>query len=199
MEILHISDTHGKHRLIKELPKADMIVHTGDMTEDGKVSEMMDFLEWFCDLDYRHKIFVGGNHDLCLDGGQIDGLLDNCHYLNQSGVEIEGLKIWGVPYFLSKELTTGQSWAKIPDNTDILVSHRPPYGILDFDRNEHFGCLEILQSVQRIRPRYHLFGHVHAGYGIEKSQYTTFVNASLVRNNQVRNEPITIHFVSHQQ
>jgi len=191
MKILHLSDTHGKHRLIKDLPPADIIVHSGDLSEDGKDSEVMDFLAWFCDLDYRYKIFVAGNHDLCLYGEQIEGLPENCHYLYHSGVEIEGLKFWGVPYFLSNELNndTAQLLAQIPPDTDILITHRPPYGILDFEGNCNFGCIDLQLSVQKLRPRYHLFGHVHAGYGIMKSQYTTFVNASLVRKNKVVNQP----------
>ena len=74
MTILHLSDTHGKHHLLKKMPKADIIVHSGDMSEDGTDSEILDFLNWFCDLDFQHKIFIVGNHDLCLEGMQIKGL-----------------------------------------------------------------------------------------------------------------------------
>ena len=194
MKILHLSDTHGKHNLIEDLPKADIIVHSGDMSENGTVSEVLDFLNWFCDLDYKHKIFVAGNHDLCLDGEQIEGLPENCHYLVNSGVEIEGIKFWGIPCFLSNELSgdTAQLMAKIPIDTDILITHQPPYGILDIDENNNFGCLDLLQSVSKIRPKYHLFGHVHANYGIEKSQHTTFANASLVRKNKIENKPFLL-------
>jgi predicted phosphodiesterase len=194
MTILHLSDTHGKHHLLRDLPKADLIVHSGDVSEDGTESEVLDFLEWFCDLDYRHKIFIAGNHDLCLDSEQIEGLPENCHYLCHSGVEIEGGKYWGVPYFLSNELNgdIAQIMAKIPDTTDVLITHQPPYGVLDFDENNHFGSLDILQSARKICPRYHLFGHIHAGYGIERLQHTTFANASLVRKNKIVNEPFLL-------
>jgi len=190
MRILHLSDTHGKHHLLKDLPPADIIVHSGDMSEDGTDSEVLDFLNWFCSLDFRHKIFIAGNHDLCLDGEQIEGLPDNCHYLCNSGVEVEGIHFWGVPYFLSNELNgnVADLIAKIPMQTDILITHRPPYGVLDIEGNNNFGCLYLLQSVQKVRPKYHLFGHVHASYGVEKSQHTTFVNASLVRKNIIVNE-----------
>jgi Icc-related predicted phosphoesterase len=80
----------------------------------------------------------------------------------------------------------------IPQKTDILITHRPPYGVLDFDEDNNWGCLDLLQFVPKIRPKYHLFGHVHAGYGIEKSQHTTFVNASLVRKNKIVNEPFLL-------
>jgi predicted phosphodiesterase len=105
-KILHLSDTHGKHHLLNDLPPADIIVHSGDGTEGGTASEMLDFLEWFCNLDYRHKIFVAGNHDLCLDGETIEGLPDNCHYLSHSGVEIGDVKFWGIPYFVGNLISS---------------------------------------------------------------------------------------------
>ena len=195
MRILHLSDTHGKHHLLKGLPEADVIVHSGDGSENGTEKEVLDLLEWFYNLDYRHKIFVAGNHDLCLEGAQqIENLPPNCHFLCNSGVEIEGVKFWGVPYFTSDEQAGNkiQQIAEIPINTDILITHRPPYGILDFDDGNNFGCVDLLQDVLKIRPKFHLFGHVHAGYGIEKSQYTTFINASLVRKNKIVNEPFLL-------
>ena len=72
MKILHISDTHGKHHQLKDLPEADVIVHTGDITEEGTEEEVKDFIEWFCSLPYKHKIFIAGNHDDCLYGANID-------------------------------------------------------------------------------------------------------------------------------
>lgn len=194
MKILHLSDTHGKHHLLDILPKADIIVHSGDVSEDGTESEVLDFLNWFCDLDYQYKIFVAGNHDFCLDGEQIEGLPENCYYLCNSGVEISGVYFWGVPYFLSNELngTTEQLMLKIPNEIHVLITHQPSYGILDFEENNNFGCIHLLQAVQKIRPKYHLFGHVHAGYGIQKSKHTTFVNSSLVRKNKIVNKPFLL-------
>jgi len=195
MKILHLSDTHGKHHLLKHLPPADIIVHSGDVSEDGTESELLDFLNLFCDLSYQYKIFIAGNHDFCLEGAQqIEYLPQNCYYLCNSSVEIEGVKFWGVPYFTSDELagSIAQQMTEIPLNTDVLITHRPPYCILDFDDGNNFGCVDLLQAVSKIRPKYHLFGHIHAGYGIEKSQYTTFVNASLVRKNKIENEPFLL-------
>ncbi len=195
MKILHLSDTHGKHRLLKNLPKADIIVHSGDVSEDGTESEVLDFLNWFCDLDYQYKIFIAGNHDFCLDNAQqIEDLPRNCFFLSHSGVEIGGVKFWGIPYFVSDELygDIAQLTAKTPYDTDILITHRPPYGILDFDDGNNFGCVDLQQTIPKIRPKYHLFGHIHAAYGIEKSQHTTFVNASLIRKNEIVNKPVLL-------
>jgi len=194
MRILHLSDTHSKYRQLKNLPKADLIIHSGDASENGTEGEILDFLDWFCDLDYQHKIFVAGNHDLCLYGEKIEELPANFHYLCNSGVEIDGVKFWGIPYFTSDDLNgkIPQLMTKIPMKTDVLITHRPPFGILDFDDGNNFGCPDLLQFLPKIRPKYHLFGHVHAGYGIEKSTHTVFINASLVRNNKIVNEPILL-------
>ena len=183
MRILHISDTHGKHNLLKNLPKTDVIVHSGDASFSGADSEVLDFLNWFCDLNFSHKIFVAGNHDDCLYGEQIEGLPENVHYLCHSGVEIEGVRFWGVPLFVGdtlKESRTEQIIAQIPENTDVLISHSPPYGILDFDDNINYGCRDLLKVVERINPRYHLFGHIHANHGIRKIGQTTFVNSAIM-------------------
>ena len=193
MRLLHLSDTHGKHNLLKNMPKADVIVHSGDVSFAGSDSEVLDFLNWFCDLNYPHKIFVAGNHDDCLYGEQILGLPENCHYLCHSGVEIEGVKFWGVPLFMGDAVKEGRMeevTAQIPDETQVLVSHSPPYEILDFDDNIHYGCPELLKAVERIAPRFHLFGHIHAAYGILKLQQTTFVNSSIVNElYELKNNP----------
>ena len=95
MKILHLSDTHGCHHRLRGLPEADVLVHSGDFTMTGTESEALDFLNWFCDLPYPHKIFICGNHDDCLYDANIDGLDDNVHYLRNSGVEIDGVKFYG--------------------------------------------------------------------------------------------------------
>ena len=81
MKLLHISDTHGLHNELKHLPDADILVHSGDFTLDGKEQEALDFINWLCDLPHRHKIFIAGNHDLCMYDAGINGLPDNVHYL----------------------------------------------------------------------------------------------------------------------
>jgi len=193
MKIIHLSDTHGLHRSLRNMPPADLIIHSGDASE-GTAREMYDFLNWFFGLDYRYKIFVAGNHDLCLYGERIENLPADCHYLCHSGVTIEGIQFWGVPYFASNESNddTARLITQIPTQTEVLISHRPPYGILDFEKNENWGCLDLLQAVLKIQPRYHLFGHVHAGYGSEKMQNTTFVNASLISKKRIVHEPFAI-------
>jgi len=98
-KILHISDTHGCHHRLYDLPDADILVHSGDFTMNGSEQEVIDFLNWFCDLDYRHKIFICGNHDNCLYEANIDGLDANVHYLCNSGIELNGIYFYGIPMF----------------------------------------------------------------------------------------------------
>ena len=93
MKILHLSDTHGLHH------QADVIVHSGDVSNNGTEEEVLDFLNWFIKLPYRHKIFVTGNHDLCLwDAEGIEELPDNVNFLQDKGVEIDGVKFFGIAY-----------------------------------------------------------------------------------------------------
>lgn len=103
MRILHLSDTQGLHRQLNNLPNADVLIHSGDLSFDGAECEVSDFIEWFGALEYSHKIFIAGNHDFCLKSKMMESvqmrLPVNCHYLNNSGVSIEGIKFWGIPFF----------------------------------------------------------------------------------------------------
>ena len=187
MKLLHISDTHGKHKLLTDLPKADIIVHSGDVGMAGTEEEIIDFLNWFLDLTYQYKVFVPGNHDDCLIDADISGLDDNCFVLDNKGIEIEGIRIYGVPAFIEYSINGEEEKFinSIPKNTDILVTHQPPYGILDFSDGIHYGSPLLLKRLMEIKPRFHLFGHIHNDYGIEKGTHTLYSNASIVDDNYV--------------
>lgn len=184
MRILHLSDTHNRHRWLRALPKADVAVHSGDFCMAGCEQEAIDFMDWFCDLPYRHKIFICGNHDDCLYGANINGLDNNVHYLCNSGIEIEGLKFYGVPMFMGDCVTDRQNrnYANIPADTDILITHSPAFGILDFDDNINYGSEELLQAVTNINPRVHLFGHIHKQHGITTIGTTIFSNGAIMND-----------------
>lgn len=185
MKILHISDTHGCHRRLHDLPQADIVVHSGDFTMNGSEQEALDFMNWFCDLPYLQKIFICGNHDECLYGATIDGLDGNVHYLCNSGIEIEGLKFYGVPMFMGDCISDRQikHYANIPDDTDILITHTPPFGILDFDDNINYGSEELLSRISVVQPRLHLFGHIHSQHGTTVLNGTTFSNGAIMNAN----------------
>lgn len=193
--ILCLSDTHGKHRQLQELPDADVVIHCGDFTDLGTETEALDFLEWFCDLPHRHKIFTPGNHDTCLFGAGVEGLDDNVHFLYNSGVEIEGLNFYGVPFFIEG---LGNDYARrIPEGTDVLISHQPPYGILDKAYESgygdvRFGSESLLTRVSEITPMLCIFGHIHPMYGKAVQNGTTFVNAALMKEDSALNAPILL-------
>ena len=182
MKILHISDTHGCHRQLHDLPQADIVVHSGDFTMNGSEQEALDFMNWFCDLPYPQKIFICGNHDDCLYGATIDGLDGNVHYLCNSGVEIDGVKFYGVPMFMGDCISDRQTkhYANIPDDTDILITHTPPFGILDFDDNINYGSEELLARIKTVQPKLHLFGHIHSQHGTTVLNGTTFSNGAIM-------------------
>lgn len=110
--------------------KPDVIVHSGDISNSGTEEEVLDFLNWFIRLPYPHKIFVTGNHDLCLwEAEGIEDLPGNIHFLQDKGVEIGGVKFFGIAY--------NHSEAMIPADTDIVVTHEPPVMILDQSSGIH--------------------------------------------------------------
>ncbi|MDE6478663.1 MAG: metallophosphatase domain-containing protein [Muribaculaceae bacterium] len=184
MKILHLSDTHGCHHRLCNLPEADVLVHSGDFTMTGSESEALDFLNWLCDLPYKHKIFICGNHDDCLYDANIDGLDNNVHYLRNSGVEIDGMRFYGIPMFMNDCITPRQNYnyANIPADTDILITHSPAYGILDFDDNTYYGSKTLLERITTIKPKYHLFGHIHSKHGILEKDGTIFSNGAIMNS-----------------
>lgn len=205
MKILFLSDTHSQHRKLKDLPEADLIIHGGDVSKMGTDHEVEDFMRWFSGLDYRYKIFIAGNHDFFFEGETPKSikrfLNENTFYLHNSSVEIEGLKIWGSPYTptffnwafnLDRGKEIEKIWKDIPADTDILITHGPPFGILDVTRSDqHVGCEELLKKIKKIKPKYHLFGHIHEAYGIFNTAKTTFMNGSVLNEHyELVNSPI---------
>lgn len=182
MRILHLSDTHNCHRRLRALPEADVVVHSGDFCMVGTEEEALDFLNWFCDLPYKHKIFICGNHDDCLYGAKIDGLDGNVHYLCNSSVEIEGVKFYGVPMFMADCITDRQTcnYNNIPSDTDVLITHCPAYRILDYDDEIHYGSEELLTKLSELHLKAHLFGHIHAQKGISIQNGVTFSNGAIM-------------------
>lgn len=180
MKILHLSDTHGQHYKIPSLPKADVLVHSGDFTISGAENEAIDFLNWFCDQPYAYKIFISGNHDECLYRSHIEGLDPNVYYLCNSGVEVKGIKFYGVPMFMYDCLTEQQSrnYTKIPSDTNVLITHSPPFGILDCDEGINYGSHELLAQLSSLNLKAHLFGHIHSQQGRININGTVFSNGS---------------------
>ena len=173
MKILQLSDTHNHHSELTELPAADVIVHCGDFTEYGTEEEVLDFLNWFAGLPYPHKLFVTGNHDLCLwDAEGIENLPEGVHFLQDCGCVIEGVRFFGLAYNHPESL--------IPADTDVVITHEPPVMILDKSAGTHWGNAPLRQRVCEVKPSYHLFGHAHDAYGVMKAEGTVYSNAALL-------------------
>jgi predicted phosphodiesterase len=201
VRIVCLSDTHGKHGALT-VPDGDVLVHAGDATMRGDEREIAAFANWLAGLPHRHKLVIAGNHDWLFERqpGLARELLGPVTYLLDSGLEIDGVRFWGSPwqpwfmdwaFNLRRGAPLRAKWELIPEGTDVLLTHGPPQGILDqvvgvvsramgamLGQGEHVGCEELLAAVQRLRPRVHVFGHIHEGYGQETRDGTRFVNAS---------------------
>ena len=201
MKLVVTSDCHG--RLASAgLPPGDVLILAGDLfanhSPDPETDAALQFndlleLDGFCSrLDYRHVLMIAGNHDWIFERNNLATReLKNITYLEDSGTEIDGVKFYGSPYqpeFYSWAFNLPRSgpglarvWSLIPDDTDVLITHGPPAGILDqpFGRGEHAGCELLLTRVEEVRPRVHVFGHIHGSYGRTRVGETLFVNASL--------------------
>lgn len=193
MKIVTISDTHGLHNQL-QLPKGDMLLHSGDVANIGSKQDVVMFLNWFSQQDFQYKIFIAGNHDFYFERTvtkEIASLIpDNIIYLNDSGVTVEGIHIWGSPvqprfgnwaFNRDRGADIDQHWQLIPANTDILLTHGPPKGILDKTfQGLDVGCEMLLQRIEEIQPKYNIFGHIHEAYGQVTKNNIHFINASVV-------------------
>lgn len=199
MKILHLSDTHGQHKNLRSLPEADVIVHSGDFTFAGSEEEAYDFMNWFCNLPYEHKVFIAGNHDMCMYGADpIGGLSKNVHYLNSNSVVIDGMKFYGIPMFMEDCMDGKLDMLiqNIPDDIDVLVTHMPPKGICDIadygKGPEHRGNAALAEHLEVLHPTCHLFGHEHDAYGTATIGNVIYSNACVVdsRYNLINNPTI---------
>lgn len=190
-----ISDTHLAHeRGDFDVPEGDILIHAGDATNRGTIEEVLRFRAWFEALPHRHKVFVAGNHDWFFQSRPEEArqaLGRSIHYLCDSEITLEGVRIYGSPwqpefcdwaFNLPRGEALQAKWRQIPAGVDLLVTHGPPRGIGDVIRGgESEGCDDLLEEVLgRVRPRVHLFGHIHEGYGVVEREGIQFVNAALV-------------------
>ena len=207
MKFVTISDTHGKHRGLN-LPTGEVIIHAGDFCHYGSDSDLHDFLKWYKALDFEVKILIGGNHDFFAaeQSEKFKKLLPKeITYLNDSGITINGINIWGSPvqpdlvgWAFGKERGDAMKphWDLVPADTDLLITHTPPFGILDKSRSgKSIGCEELSIRLKELKVKIHVFGHVHASYGEKTIGQTKFINASNINSSKgLVNEPITFEF-----
>lgn len=204
MKFVAIADTHGKHKDLT-IPSGDMLIHAGDISMKGDEDEIIDFLNWFDEQNFKHKILIAGNHDFYFETEsqeQIEELLPkNITYLKDSSTTINEFKIWGspiTPWFFNWAFNRhrgeqiNRHWDLIPPDTDILITHGPIFRTLDKNsEGQHVGCKDLFNKVQEIRPKVHICGHIHESYGTADKMSIKFINASVVNKNyELTNSPI---------
>ena len=196
IRIVCISDTHNTHNTQPPLPDGDILIHAGDLTISGSQQEHDDVLSWLQSQPHPHKFFIAGNHDTLLGTTTeihqyISSTYPSLTYLQETSAQVtirgRTLRIYGSPYTPqhgswvfqyprvhppwyspsktpTSEYQSTQIWSRIPPLTDILITHGPPLGHLD---NTAAGCYALLTALWRVRPKLHVFGHIHVGRGVE--------------------------------
>ncbi len=198
MRIVCLSDTHDLLDKL-EVPDGDLLVHAGDFTKRGDLPAIRTFNEQLAALPHPHKVVIAGNHDFAFeqDPEAARACLTAATYLEDAEVEIAGLRIYGSPwqpwffnwaFNLQRGAPLREKWALIPEGLDILLTHGPPAGFGDLCVNgNRVGCQDLLEAIQRVQPRLHVFGHIHEDYGRWSLGSTTLINAC---NCTLRYKPI---------
>ena len=205
IRLVCISDTHGSHRKVM-LPPGDVLIHCGDLMLSGRVAdEIWDFNQWMGEQPFTHRIAVAGNHDILFErqASFARSLVTNFKYLENSGTIVCGLKVWGSPqqpefmdwaFNVPRGEKIRRYWDMIPSDTDVLITHGPPKLILDqcTPGSEHLGCEELSHAVARVRPRLHLFGHIHGGHGHYWNGTTDSFNCAVMDEAYQVKNPVTV-------
>ncbi len=190
MKICAFSDIHMKE---PDLPEADLGLLAGDLTFRGTLKEYKKSMYY---LQSQRKKFKDayctlGNHD----GGLFLELGHREEFERESGwkilidetVEVQGIKLFGSPYtpefcnwFWAYERPTNRWKELIPDDVQILLTHGPPFRILDLvERGENVGCYDLAHRIRQVKPKAVVFGHIHSGYGQFEEDGTRYYNVSI--------------------
>jgi predicted phosphodiesterase len=200
MKLTFLSDTHSKHKHIPidHFIGGDILLHSGDISSGGYEYELYEFVKWFDSIPgYTHKVFIAGNHDWGFQKypTYVWNLMDefpNVTYLQDSSVVLDGVKIYGSPWqpeFYNWAFNLPRNgeeleyrWSRIPDDTDILLTHGPAYGYVDSVMGEFksLGCEKLINRILEVKPLIHACGHIHTGNGIMTNEWTTFINSSVL-------------------
>ncbi len=210
--IVAMSDTHGRHHGL-EVPDGDVLIHAGDFCRHGSRADVNEFAEWFDAFPHRWKIVIAGNHDAALQKylgySQIFRFFDSITYLHDTWTLLKGgPKIWGSPYtppfqnwaFMLEEKGLARKFALIPDDVDVLVTHGPPAGVMDFTEieQEYAGSHALLARLEELTDFYtppaliHIFGHIHECWGQEQGEGYRAYNVAIcdLKYNPIR--PCTV-------
>lgn len=222
MKITFISDTHSKHNQVtSSLPGGDVLIHAGDISNRGYRTEIQDFIKWFSKIEnYTHKIFIAGNHDfgcqdevlaveelLRLNPGS-EYLYDDLFLIGKDEDDYDDMvKVWGSPWqpefynwafnLPRQGAELKEVWNMIPLDVDILVTHGPPHGHLDYVdyAKQNVGCELLRERIDLIKPKIHVFGHIHSSYGYKFDGTTHFFNAAVLDERyNFTQKPLTVEW-----
>lgn len=218
IRITFISDTHNKHKQVTEtLRGGDLLIHAGDISSMGYEHEIQGFCSWYDKLDnYDHKAFIAGNHDWGFQDNpekimEIVNSYKGIDYLQDDMLLVGGenyedmVKIWGSPWqpefcnwaFNLPRRGEGlkEKWGLIPSDIDILVTHGPAYGYVDrvIGDSENLGCELLAGEIKVKKPKIHVCGHIHSGYGYVFDGDTHHINASVLDERyNFTHKPLTV-------
>lgn len=204
MRIVAVADTHHRYPL-PDLPPGDLLLFAGDACMFGDLQEFCRFAHWFNRTPFTHRVWIPGNHDRIIEKDTSLGrsMVDGTMLIDKL-VEVEGIRIYGSPYtpefcnwaFMESQTELEARWARMPSNIDILLTHGPPHGYLDEagyledGSPRHVGDIELWKAVKLRRPKYHIFGHVHAQGGKDLiAGPTKFMNVSLCDSDYLHTIP----------
>lgn len=214
LKIIAISDTHNRHNKLIIEP-CDILIHAGDESGMGQESEIRHFAKWFNKQPAKHLIWTPGNHSVHFEKNYPSSLswfkeeCPNGTILINSGIQIEGINIWGSPitptffrwaYMADRGSEIKKYWDMIPDNTNILITHGPPYNILDelvyvdgTPKGIFVGCQDLSDRIKELKELdLHFFGHIHCGAGQKHLNGVSYYNVSICDEIYYPSNPITI-------
>ncbi len=207
MRLICVADTHQFHDELV-VPDGDVFICAGDVGRGGDIEELEAFFSWFRRFPHKHKLFVPGNHDGCLEDAatlkRFRADIEDVVILVDEACIIDDIKFYGSPwtptfhdwaFMRARGAELAETWRHIPNDTDVLITHGPPFRILDDvsgyrfglteeqanqldDRDRFQGCEALRTRVFDVVPRVHLFGHIHARRGLHIERDIFFVNCT---------------------
>jgi len=194
MKIIALSDTHGQHEKIKDVPDGDVLIVAGDVTHDITLHSIITFATWLSKFPHEHKIVIAGNHDGCFTRSSLPELMmkeKGIIYLQDETITINGLIFYGTPWtpnfmnwhFMADEKTLYDIFINIPKRTDVLITHTPAFSQFDKIKqireirpsNVGSKSLKIIKETRLDNLKCHIFGHVHESHGNDKMNYNVSV------------------------
>jgi len=206
IKIVCISDSHRQHWRM-DIPDGDILLFAGDAELDS-FNALQDFNNWLGTLNFKHIVVIGGNHDMVLANYVMEEkemFFSNAIYLENTSVQIEGIKIFGSPYslrffswaFMKSEKQLEQMWELIPKNTDIVLTHSPCRNILDVTTttDENCGSFSLRNKIKELQTKIHICGHLHSSHGKYTDYKTDYYNVSMLNDYyQYIFEPTVIYY-----